>query len=65
MYINHKIVPDHEGLRIDKWFKINIKKIPQSLIEKLLRNGKIKVNNVKVKSSYKLLKKDTVKFFEL
>ena len=65
MYINHKIVPDHEGLRIDKWFKINIKKIPQSLVEKLLRNGKIKVNNVKVKSSYKLFKKDTVKIFDL
>ena len=35
------------GLRIDKWIKINLKKIPQSLIEKDLRNGKIKVNKKK------------------
>ena len=46
------------GLRIDKWIKINLTKIPQSLIEKDLRNGKIKVNKKKVKSSYKLNKED-------
>ena len=39
MYTKHKIIPDHTGLRIDKWFKLNIKKIPQSLVEKLLRIG--------------------------
>ena len=32
------------GLRIDKWIKNKLNKIPQSLIEKDLRNGKIKVN---------------------
>ena len=48
------------GLRIDKWIKINLKKIPQSLIEKDLRNGKIKVNKKKVKSSYKLNIKDQI-----
>ncbi len=42
------------GLRIDKWIKNNLTKIPQSLIEKDLRKGKIKVNNKKIKSSYKL-----------
>ena len=30
------------GIRIDKWVKLNIGKIPQSLIEKNLRVGKIK-----------------------
>ena len=35
------------GLRIDRWIRNNISKIPQSLIEKDLRNGKIKVNKKK------------------
>ncbi len=48
------------GLRIDKWIKINLIKIPQSLIEKDLRQGKIKVNNKKIKSSYKLKKSDKI-----
>ena len=37
------------GLRIDKWIKNNLIKIPQSLIEKDLRKGKIKVNKKKNK----------------
>tara|TARA_Y100000591_G_scaffold297179_1_gene287962 strand:- start:3319 stop:4224 length:906 start_codon:yes stop_codon:yes gene_type:complete len=48
------------GLRIDRWIKNNLIKIPQSLIEKDLRNGKIKVNKKKVKSSYKLNKSDKI-----
>ena len=48
------------GLRIDRWIKNNLIKIPQSLIEKDLRNGKIKVNKKKVKSSYKLNKDDKI-----
>ena len=46
-----KIDNSSVGLRIDKWIKINLIKIPQSLIEKDLRKGRIKVNNRKVKSS--------------
>ena len=38
------------GVRIDKWIKNNLSKIPQSLIEKDLRKGKIKINKHKVKS---------------
>ena len=54
-----------EGLRIDKWIKINLTKIPQSLIEKDLRNGKIKVNEKKVKSSYKLNKSDKIYLYNI
>ncbi len=46
------------GLRIDKWIKQNIGKLPQSLIEKSLRKGKIKLNNKKIKSSIKLKEND-------
>ena len=50
-----KIDESSIGLRIDKWIKNNLNKIPQSLIEKDLRKGKIKVNKRKVKSSIKKL----------
>ncbi len=48
------VIKDHDDMRIDKWIKKNIETIPQSLIEKLLRLGKIKVANKKVKSSFKV-----------
>ena len=41
-------------MRIDRWIRNIIKKIPQSLIEKNLRKCKIKLNGKKVKSSYKI-----------
>ena len=53
------------GLRIDRWIKSYIAKIPQGLIEKDLRNGKIKVNKKKVKSSYKLVKSDKIYLFNI
>ena len=46
----YNVKPDHDNIRLDRWFKINISKIPQSLIQKFLRLGKIKVN--KKKSEY-------------
>ena len=39
----------YEGIRIDKWIRNNIANIPQSLIEKNLRIGKIKLNKKKNK----------------
>ena len=44
----------YANMRIDKYLRFNIGKFPQSLIEKSLRNGKVKVNNKKVKSNFKL-----------
>ena len=45
---------DFVNSRIDRWIKRNIRKVPQSLIEKSLRNKNVTINKVKVKSSYKL-----------
>ena len=53
------------GLRIDKWIRLNLSKIPQSLIEKDLRNGKIKVNKKKIKSSYKLKLLDKIYLYNI
>ena len=50
-------------MRIDRWIKITIGNVPQSLIEKSLRNGKIKLNKKKVKSSTKLTQSDKIYFY--
>jgi len=52
-------------MRIDRWTRLKIGKIPQGLIEKYLRSGKIKVNKKKIKSSTKVKTNDTVSFFNL
>ena len=54
------ITGDYDDIRIDRWLRKKLINIPQSLIEKSLRQGTIKVNNLKVKSSYKLKYKDKV-----
>ena len=41
----YKIKIDYAETRLDRWFRKNISQVPQSLIEKNLRKGKIKVNN--------------------
>ena len=49
-------------MRIDRWIRIKLHKIPQGLIEKSLRSGKIKINKKKVKSSYKIKINDKIDF---
>tara|TARA_B100001123_G_scaffold437480_1_gene569792 strand:- start:182 stop:1093 length:912 start_codon:yes stop_codon:yes gene_type:complete len=46
--------------RLDRWFRKVVCDVPQSLIEKNIRKGKIKINNKKKKSSFKLNKNDQV-----
>ena len=52
-------------MRIDRWTRLKIGKIPQGLIEKYLRSGKIKLNKKKIKSSTKVKANDIVSFFNL
>ena len=52
-------------MRIDRWIRFTIGKIPQSLIEKNLRSGKIKLNKKKIKSSHKIKTNDNIDFFNL
>ena len=54
------VTEDYHDMRIDRWVKKKIFNIPQSLIEKSLRQGKIKVNNLIVKNAYKLKYKDKI-----
>jgi 23S rRNA pseudouridine955/2504/2580 synthase len=62
---NHifKIEEDFENIRFDKWFKKTVKPLPQSLIERILRKGKVLVNKKKIKSSYKIQTGDEIKVY--
>jgi len=50
-------------MRIDRFLRNKLGKIPQSLIEKNLRSGKIKINKKKVKSSFKVRIDDRIELF--
>ncbi|MBT3599981.1 MAG: RluA family pseudouridine synthase [Candidatus Pelagibacter sp.] len=50
-------------MRVDRWIRNNLGNIPQGLIEKNLRNGKIKLNNKKIKSSHKVKVGDKIELF--
>ena len=55
----------YDGIRIDKWIRNNLGNVPQSLIEKSLRAGKIKLNKKKIKSSTKLRVKDIINVYDI
>ena len=52
-------------MRIDRWVRFKFGKIPQGLIEKYLRSGKIKLNKKKIKSSQKIRTKDNIVLFNI
>ena len=53
----------YNDMRIDRWIRNNLGSLPQGLIEKNLRNGKIKLNKKKIKSSHKVKTDDQVDLF--
>ena len=53
----------NSNMRIDRLLRNKLGKIPQSLIEKSLRSGKIKINKKKVKSSFKVSVNDKIELF--
>ena len=59
------ITNDFVNTRLDRWFRKNVIDVPQSLIEKNIRKGNIKVNNKRKKSSYKLKKNDQILTFNI
>ena len=52
-------------MRVDRWIRFKFGNIPQALIEKYLRTGKIKLNKKKIKSSQKISTKDNVDLFNI
>ena len=59
------VVSTCNDMRIDRWIRHSVGKIPQSLIEKNLRAGKIKLNNKKIKSSHKIKTNDKIDLFNI
>ena len=55
----------YNNMRLDRWLRNNIGNIPQSLIEKSLRSGKVKINKKKVKSSFKVKTNDKIDIYNL
>ena len=63
MIKNYIVDSTYDNMRLDRWLRNKIGNIPQSLIEKFLRSGKIKINKKKVKSSFKIKTNDKVDIF--
>ena len=53
----------YNNMRIDRWIRNNLSNLPQGLIEKNLRKGKIKLNKKKIKSSHKVKTGDQIDLF--
>ena len=56
---------DYHETRLDKWFKQKVISLPHSLIERILRQNKIKINKKKVKSSYRLQTGDLIEIYDI
>ncbi len=59
----YKVEKEYHNARFDRWFKQKILNLPQSLLEKLIRKNRIKVNNKKTKTSYRVQIGDEIEFF--
>ena len=60
----YKVEKDYHNSRLDRWFKAKIINLPQSLIEKILRKNKIKINRKKTKTSYRVQLGDIVEVYD-
>ena len=60
-----KIEKDYHNTRFDRWFKAKVIKLPQSLIEKIIRKNKVKVNNKKTKTSHRVQLGDIIEVFDI
>ena len=56
---------DYHNSRFDRWFKAMVINVPQSLIEKILRQNKIKINKKKPKTSYRMQQGDIIKVYDI
>ena len=55
----------YNNMRLDRWLRNKIGNIPQGLLEKFLRSGKVKVNKKKAKSSFKVKTNDKIDIFNI
>ena len=56
---------EYNESRLDRWFKQKVINLPHSLIEKIIRQNKIKLNKKRVKSSHRLQTGDLIEVFDI
>ena len=61
----YTVAQDYHNSRFDRWFKAKVINLPQSLIEKIIRKNKIKINRKKPKTAYRLQLGDVVEVFDI
>ncbi len=52
---------EEDGIRLDRWFKLNYPQIPHALLNKLLRKGQVRVDGKRMKANSRLAKGQRVK----
>ena len=65
MPTKYKVDKDYDKSRFDRWFKAKVINLPQSLVEKIIRKNKIKVNRCKPKTSYRMQLGDIVEVYDI
>ena len=61
----YTVEKDYHNSRFDRWFKANVIDLPQSLIEKIIRLNKVKINRKKTKSSYRVQAGDIIEVYDI
>ena len=56
---------DYHEVRLDRWFKQKVINLPHSLIERIIRQNKIKLNKKRTKSSHRLQAGDLIEVFDI
>ena len=62
---SYTVADDYHDSRLDKWFIHNVINLPHSLIEKIIRQNKIKVNKKKTKSSHRVQSGDLIEVYDI
>ena len=65
MHKSYIVDDDYHNARLDRWFKQKVINVPHSLIERIIRQNKIKLNKKKTKSSQRLQKGDLIEIFDI
>ena len=61
----YTVEKDYHNSRFDRWFKAKIINLPQSLVEKIIRLNKLKINKKRAKSSYRVQFGDIVEVYDI
>jgi 23S rRNA pseudouridine955/2504/2580 synthase len=51
---HRRVTADEDGLRVDRWFKVNYPAVTHSYLNKLLRTGQVRVDGARVKGNSRL-----------